>query len=100
MTRTAAGAGCQITGCFYRADGRPLVGVVLRFTPARSGMWQGRVIGRAPVETLTDANGRFTLRLAPSDVLGRYEVVAGETRYVVDVPDQPAAAFEDIAVAA
>jgi len=83
----------------FRADGRPLAGVPVRFLPARSGVWRGRVIGRAPVEVLTDEQGRFSVCLTPSDVVGRYEVVINEARYVVEAPDQPAAAFEEIALA-
>lgn len=98
LRMTHGDPGCRVSGCCYRADGRPLAGVTVRFLPAKSGMWGDRVIGRAPVETITDGGGRFTLSLAPSSVMGRYEVVIDEARYVVDVPDQPAAAFEEIAL--
>lgn len=96
----AGQAGCRVTGRCFRADGKPLVGAGVRFAPSRSGIWQGRLIGRAPVEAATDAQGRFTVHLAPSSVVGRYQVVIGEGEYVADVPDQPAVAFEEIATAA
>lgn len=92
------GAGCKVTGRCCKADGRPLAGATVRFLPGKSGMWNGRVIGRAPVEAITDGSGRFMVNLAPSSVMGRYEVVIDEARYVVDVPDQPAVAFEEIAL--
>jgi len=95
----APAAGCQVTGVFYRADGRPLAGQRVRFLPTRGGIWQGRVIGRASVEVITDAQGRLAVELAPSSVVGRYEVTVDEARYAVDVPDRPAALFEEIALA-
>lgn len=91
------GRGCRVTGRCFRADLKPDAGALVRFVPARSGIWQGRLIGRAAVDAQADSGGRFMVNLTPSSAVGRYEVVIGETRYAVAVPDQPAAVFEEIA---
>lgn len=88
--------GCLVTGLCYQADGQPRPGLVVRFTPARAGVWQGRAIGRTPVEVRTDEHGRFAIHLAPSSVFGRYDVALEQAHYVIEVPDAPAAEFAAI----
>ncbi len=98
MAKVQAGGpeGCEVRGVCFQADGQPRPGLVVRFTPTRAGVWQGRAIARTPVEARTDEHGRFCIRLAPSSVFGRYDVVMEQAHYVIEVPDRASAEFAAI----
>lgn len=83
----AAGDGCQVRGRWTQADGSPAAGQPVIFTPQRGGVWRGRVIGRQAVKVTTEADGRFCIALAPSRLVGLYEVAMANVKLVVDVPD-------------
>ena len=86
----------MVVGRWVQADSAPVAGRAVVFTPQRGGVWHGRVINRAPVRVTTDAGGWFRLALAPSAVVGSYEVAMDNVKLSVDVPDAATAELAKI----
>lgn len=88
--------GCVVSGVWTLADGSPVAGQDVRFEPKKGGMWRGRVIGRDAITATTEADGRFSVALAPSTAIGRYTVKMGRLTFTADVPDAEKAELDTI----
>lgn len=76
---------CAVSGVYASPGGGAGVGSVT-FTPARGGIWRGEIVSADRVAAVVSADGRFTARLVPSEAVGRYTAMLGDTRLVIDVP--------------
>ncbi len=92
----ASQPGCTVRGLWLQANGTPVAAAEVTFLPQHGGIWNGRVISERFVSTTTDKDGRFSIVLAPSSVVGAYRVAVGGQEFNAVVPDSGAVDLADI----
>jgi len=87
--------GCLITGTIKKPDGSASREKVV-FTPANGGIYAGNFISAAPVVVIPDVDGKVTITLPPSVVMGPYDVRFHRQTRRIEVPDRDTADLSEL----
>lgn len=92
---TQTTSGCMISGVIKKPDGSPSREKVI-FTPTHGGIYAGNFISAAPVVVIPDAEGRISVTLPPSAIMGPYSVRLNRETMQINVPDRDSADLHEL----